>query len=266
MTAPLPRPYWRDMTAPEVAALDASAVVAILPVAAIEQHGPHLPLSTDADIVEGILARALAARPDGLPATALPPVLVGKSDEHDGFAGTLTLEAGTLGAVLTEIGAGVAASGVRRLALLNSHGGNPPVLEIAAGELRHHHGMMVVPVNTYHLYDPADEFAAEEARLGIHAGAIETSVMLHLKPDLVQMAEARDFESLTARMAGDYHHLSPQGRFGFAWKAGDLNSAGAVGNAMAADAAKGRALIEQAAARLLELLAEMHRAPLDLLK
>ena len=266
MTAPMPRAYWREMTAAEVAALDAVAVVAILPLAAIEQHGPHLPLSTDADIVEGILARALADRPDGLPATALPPVLVGRSDEHDGFAGTLTLRAETLGAVLTEIGAGVAAAGVRRLVLLNSHGGNPPVMEIAAGALRRRHGMMVVPANTYHLYDPAEAFAAEEVRLGIHAGAIETSIMLHLKPDLVHMAEARDFESLTGRMAREYRHLSPQGRFGFAWKAGDLNPAAAVGDAAAADAARGKALVEQAAARLLELLAEMHRAPLDMLK
>ena len=118
-----PRPYWQDMTTEELGRLEAGRVIAILPVGAIEQHGPHLPVGTDACIGQGIAERALALLPNGLPVTVLPMLPVGKSDEHLAFAGTLTLSAESLIRLWTEVGDLIARVGLRKLVLLNSHGG-----------------------------------------------------------------------------------------------------------------------------------------------
>jgi creatinine amidohydrolase len=261
-----PRRDWQDMTTAEVARLSPERVVAVLPIGAIEQHGPHLPLSVDADIAAGILARTLALMPAESPVTALPLLPIGTSEEHSDFPGTLSLSAETVIRMVVEIGASVARAGVRRLVILNAHGGQPPALEIAALRLRREQRMLVVPANTYDLYDAAALFPAEEVKFGIHGGAIETSIMLYLKPELVRMDAARLFDSATERMARDYRHLSPQGRTGFAWQSQDLNPEGVTGDARAGDAARGRQLVEAAAARLAALLAEIAGAPLDMLK
>lgn len=256
----LPRPYWAEMTTEEVAALEGASLVAVLPLAAIEQHGPHLPLSTDADICAGILDAALARRPPGLPVTALPPLLVTKSDEHAGFPGTLSLEAGTVVDAICQTAAGLARLGLRKLVLFNAHGGNRDVLGLAAGRLRAQHGMLVAKASTSDLYDAGAAVGGEEARLGIHGGAVETALMLHLKPDLVRRDRIARFDSLTATMRDEgYEKLSPQGPHGFYWHARDLNPAGVVGDARAATAAIGKALTEQAAGSLIALLEEVHR-------
>ena len=132
----MPRRCWQDMTTEEFAALDAARVIELLPVGAIEQHGPHLPVSTDACINQGILARALEQMPDDLPVTVLPMLPIGKSSEHLGFPGTLTLSAETLIRLWTEVGLSVARAGVRKLVLFNSHGGQPQVMDIVARDLR----------------------------------------------------------------------------------------------------------------------------------
>jgi creatinine amidohydrolase len=262
----MPRRCWQDMTTEEFAALDAARVIALLPVAAIEQHGPHLPVSTDACINQGVLARALELMPDDLPVTVLPMLPVGKSSEHLGFPGTLTLSAETLIRLWTEIGESVARAGVRKLVLFNSHGGQPQVMDIVARDLRVRLGMLVVAYSWYAGGLPSGLFDQDEVRHGIHAGAIETSMMLHLRPDLVRLDLAANFRPLMADLAPDYRHLSPTGAGRLAWMAQDLHPSGACGDAADADAGRGRALVEHAARTLIELLAEIDRYPLERLR
>jgi creatinine amidohydrolase len=258
--------YWQELTTKEFASLDAERVVAVLPVAAVEQHGPHLPITTDALINAGILERALVLAPSDLPILVLPAQAVGKSDEHMAFAGTLTLSAATLTAALAELGQSVHRAGVRRLVLFNSHGGQPQVLEIVARDLRIRSDMLATTCSWWRLGLPDGLFTDEERAYGIHAGGIETSMVMHLRPDLVREGERADFRSLGHRMAPDFRRLGPTGPdAGFGWQAQDLHPAGAAGNALDADAERGRALVEHAARRLVELLEEVARFPLDAL-
>ena len=262
----LPRRFWQDMPTEEFARLDAPAVIAVLPVGAIEQHGPHLPVSVDACINVGVLARALELAPDDLPVTALPMLPVGKSNEHIDFPGTLTLPAPTLIRMWTEVGASVARAGVRKLVLFNSHGGQVAVMDIVARDLRIEHEMLVVPYSWSDAGIPDGLFPPEEVQHGIHAGAIETAMMLHLRPDLVRMERAKNFRTLSMEMATEYRRLSPIGRVRMGWQAQDLNPEGACGDATNADAERGRALVEHAAQALVELLVEIDRYPLDRIK
>jgi creatinine amidohydrolase len=260
--AGLPRRFWQDMTTAEFARLDAGRVIALLPVGAIEQHGPHLPVAVDACINQGIVARALGLMPEELPLAVLPMLPVGKSNEHLAFPGTLSLSAETLARLWTEIGESVARAGVRKLVLFNSHGGQPQVMEIVARDLRVRLGMIAVAYSWYSAGIPPDLFPEAEVRDGIHAGAIETSMMLHLRPDLVQMDEARTFAPLMREMAEDgYRLLSPTGPGRLAWQAQDLHPSGACGDATDADPERGRALVDHAARALVELLVEVDRFP-----
>jgi len=254
------------MTTEELGRLDAGRVIAILPVGAIEQHGPHLPVCTDACIGQGIALRALALLPESLPVTVLPMLPVGKSDEHLAFAGTLTLSAETLIRLWTEVGCSVARAGLRKLVLLNSHGGQVSIMDIVARDLRVRHAMMVVAYSWYAGGLPAGLFDEAEVRHGIHAGAIETSMMLHLRPDLVRMDLAADFSPLMSELAADYRQLSPTGAGRLAWMAQDLHPSGACGDARDADADRGRALVEHAAQTLIALLREIDRYPLERLR
>ncbi len=258
--AALPRRFWQDMTTVEFGALESARVIALLPVGAIEQHGPHLPVATDACINQGIVARALELLPAGLPVTVLPMLPVGKSDEHLAFPGTLTLTAETLARVWTEIGQSVARAGIRKLVLFNSHGGQPQVMEIVARDLRVRLGMLVVACSWYAAGIPPGLFSPEEVQDGIHAGAIETSMMLHLRPDLVQMNRAANFVPLMRTMRAEgYLLLSPTGPGKLAWQAQDLHPSGACGDARDADAERGRQLVEHAARALADLLLELDR-------
>ena len=261
----LPRRFWQDMTTTEFDAADPNWI-ALLPVGAIEQHGPHLPVAVDACINQGIVARALELLPAGLPVTVLPLLPVGKSNEHIDFPGTLTLSADTLGRLWTEIGESVARAGVRKLVILNSHGGQPQVMEIVARDLRVRHQMAVVAYNWFAAGVPDGLFPEDEVRFGIHAGAIETSMMLHLRPDLVQMANAENFTPVMAQMAADYRRLSPIGPAKLAWQAQDLHPSGACGDATNADAERGRLLVDHAATALVEVLTEVDRLPLSALR
>ena len=261
-----PRRFWQDMTTEEFAGLDKERVIALLPVGAIEQHGPHLPVSTDACINEGIVARALAQVPDELPVTVLPMLAVGKSNEHLAFPGTLTLSAETLIRVWTEVGECVARAGIRKLVLFNSHGGQPQVMDIVARDLRVRHGMLVVAYSWYASGVPAGLFDEAEVRHGIHAGAIETSMMLHLRPDLVHLDRAADFVPLMRELEPGFRHLSPTGAGRLAWMAQDLHPSGACGDARDADPERGRALVEHAAQALVALLHEVDRYALERLR
>jgi creatinine amidohydrolase len=161
----------------------------------------------------------------------------------------------------------VARAGVRKLVLFNSHGGQPQLLDVVASGLRARHAMLAVAVNSYRLIDAAAMFPPAELQHGIHAGAIETSIMLHLAPDLVRRDQAAPAPSLSETMARDFRHLSPLGRIApFAWQTQDLNPTGVCGDPTLADAEKGRQLVEQAATKLLEILQEIDRFPLDRLR
>jgi creatinine amidohydrolase len=257
---------WQEMTTEEIAALDAARVIAILPVAAIEQHGPHLPLEVDARINAGVLARTVELLPATLPVTVLPAMPVGKSNEHTAFPGTLTLSAETLIRLWTEIGDSIARAGVRKMVIFNTHGGQPQIADIVARDLRVRHAMFVVTASCGALGKPAGLFPEAELRHGIHGGTVETSMMLHLRPDLVQMAKATNFVPLSVTMERDYEILTPEGRVGFGWQTQDLNPLGACGDAASADAERGAQLVEHYARRFVQLLAEIDRFPLSNLK
>ena len=264
--AELPRRRWEDMTTEEFGLLDAAHTIAILPVAAIEQHGPHLPVSVDAIINEGILASALACSSHDLAITVLPPIPIGWSDEHGAYPGTLSISAETVIRLWCEVAAGVARVGIRKLVIFNSHGGQPQLLDIVGRKLRIAHKMLVVQVNAYRLWNASGFFGEEEVKHGVHAGAIETSIMLHLRPDLVRMEKAANFVPTSIALAKDYRQIGPHGRVQFSWLTQDLNPAGACGDATRASAEHGRALVDQAAKALAAILVELDRMPLDLLK
>ena len=266
-TPHLPR-YWSELRSNDFARIDPEATVAVLPVAAVEQHGPHLPLNVDTALVDGVIAAALPHLPTDAPVLVLPTQQVGLSPEHERFAGTLTLSPATLIALWTELGACVARAGVRKLLLFNSHGGQVSVMDIVARELRARHGLLVYSASWYSLPQPEAVqalFPPEEHRFGIHAGDVETSMMLALRPDLVDMAQAQNFHSSSQDRAAHYPILGNGRSAKLGWQMQDYNPQGAVGNAAAATAGKGHAVIGAAAQQLALLLQEMVRLPLSTL-
>ncbi len=264
--------YWSDLSTADFASLDRARAIAVLPVAATEQHGPHLPLSVDTDIVNGVVAAALPHIAPDLPALFLPTQAVGFSPEHTRFAGTLTLKAETLMRVWTEIGECVAASGVRKLVLFNSHGGQVGALDLVARDLRARLGLLVYSVNWFHLplldaqgQDVNARFSAEEHRFGIHAGDVETSLMLALRPGQVRMERAGYFRSSSQDRAERFATLGNGKSAKLGWMMQDYNPEGAVGHAAAATAEKGQALLDAAGRALARLLAEIDQLPPDTL-
>lgn len=266
-----PTRHWAELGTRDFARAQRSGriedVIAVLPVAAIEQHGPHLPVSVDLTLLEGVLAATLARLDPELPVLVLPTQPVGKSNEHIDFPGTLTLEASTLIALWSDIGASVARAGVRRFVLFNGHGGQVSAMDIVARELRVRHRLLAWSVSWFSLpLGPAAEaFSAAEHRFGIHGGEIETSMMLALAPHTVDMAQARDFRSSSQDRAGRFPILGNGSAAKMGWQTQDYNPMGAVGNAAAASADKGRALIDAAGAAMAQLLGEMAQVPLSTL-
>lgn len=253
--------FWQELGHPDFAALDRERTVAVLPVAAVEQHGPHLPVGVDAIINQGILARAMALAESGPPVLVLPPLNIGLSPEHRDFPGTLTLTAATMLQLVSEVAAGVVRVGLRKLLFFNSHGGQPQLLELVAQELRTDHAMTAMVVNSWRLMRSADLFPASEIREGIHAGAIETAILRHLAPGLVREAAIARFGSSARGLGEEFPRLAPDGRLAFAWQTQDLNPAGAVGDATLATPEQGRILVEQAASALVGLWEELSRLP-----
>lgn len=255
---PLPSRRWMDLTTEDFRSLPADTV-AILPTAAIEQHGPHLPVSVDTTINEGIVGRSLALAPDDLPVLALPTLCVGKSDEHLHFPGTLALDDRTLLEHWTHVGRSVARAGVRRLVILNSHGGQMQLIEVLARRLRIACGMFVVAAHWPRLMTPDPRISAVEDRHGLHGGQVETAMMLHLAPHLVRMDRAENFESWGVAIDRENTILVPEGGVCFGWMAEDLHPSGATGDATLATAELGRALVENVAGGLVTLLQEVRR-------
>lgn len=259
MSRSLPAPRWADMTAAEFAGADTSSWIAVLPVAAVEQHGPHLPVSTDATIAAGVVDRVVELLPDDVPATVLPLQAIGKSNEHIASPGTLTLSWDTVIRAWIEIGASVRRAGVRKLLILNAHGGNVPLIDVVVRELRVDYGMLAVHTGWFRFAAPEGTFDPEEAVYGIHGNDLETSVMLHLAPDQVDMSRAEDFRSAQLDFIEEFDHLRGHGPHAFGWMAQDLHPSGALGNAAVATAAKGRVAVHHAAQGIVELLTDMHR-------
>ena len=248
---------WAGLRAPEFAGLDPMTAIAVLPLAAVEQHGPHLPVGTDAMIAVGMLAEVARACPADLDLLLLPTQSIGKSDEHLWAKGTLTLNAETAQAAWVEIGLSVARAGVRKIILVNSHGGNADLMSILARALRVRAGMLAVRCQWSSFPLPPGLFSAQESSFGIHGGDMETSLMLAFRPDLVDMRAARDFRS-TAEGAA----ISPVGPVGYGWIASDLNPAGVVGDAHLATVEKGWLTARHQAAGFLRLAGEVHAHPM----
>lgn len=252
--------HWADLTAPEFAALDREGAVAILPIGAIEQHGPHLAMSVDRDLTLAVLTRALPLVDPVLTVLALPVQAIGKSTEHQAWPGTLSLSAETLLRVLQDIAASVHRAGIPRLMFLNGHGGNRALLELACRDLRSERGLITAHVAWDDLADAERVVGASEARNGLHAGDVETSAMLAAHPDRVRMDRAEVFGS--AHLAWRQAH--PDLGLGSAalrpaWLMSDLNHKGAVGNAAAATADKGELLLASAARNLARLFSDFAR-------
>lgn len=267
---PLPSRFWADLSTRDFAALQstgqAAQLVAVLPVAAVEQHGPHLPLSVDATLLQGVIDAALPHLRGDVPALFLPPQNIGLSTEHENFPGTLTLSPATVIALWTELGACVARAGVKKLLIFNSHGGNVAVMDIVARELRQRHGLLVYSASWFSLPQSAEVqglFSAQEHRFGIHAGDIETSMMLHLAPGTVHMEHAQNFRSTSQDRAERFAILGNGKSAKMGWAMEDYHPSGAAGQADAATADKGRAVVQAAGAALAALLAEVAALPLE---
>lgn len=249
--------YWTDLTGPEFKDLDTENTIAILPVGATEQHGPHLPLSVDTDLAEAVLSRAAEQAEADLTVLQLPTQAIGRSVEHDGFPGTLSLSASTLQALWMDIGRGVVAAGVRKLVLFNGHGGNISTMDIVARDLRAECGLWVAHTSWFALAEAGQSLDAAELTHGIHGGALETSAMLAVRPDVVRKENLRDFPSKGQAWAEQYEWVGVGGKpVKLGWLMRDLNPDGAAGDAGAASTEIGRDLIDRAARNFAAFLSE----------
>ena len=254
---------WHELTSPEIAALVTSDPVAILPIAAIEQHGPHLPLSTDVDIGDGLIDAA-AVRHENVPFVVLPTQTIGSSPEHVAFPGTLTLSADSLEEALVGLAASLHSAGVRRLVVSNSHGGNKSALDSAALQIRSELDMLVVKSNYFRFPRPAKVSLPESEWLhGLHGGAVETAMMLHLRHDLVRTDAIQPFESFGEELEKTMTWIRPEGVAPFAWMAQDLNPHGVTGDATLATAELGAQLVEHYAAILADVIRDAHAFPVE---
>ena len=263
MTAELHHPFPADrylpyLTSPEIAALPKAQAAVVLSVASVEQHGPHLPVITDSLVGQTLLGQALARLAPDVQVWVVPPLCYGKSNEHRPWAGTLTLSAQTLAAVVRDIALSVARAGFRRLVLLNSHGGNPPVLDYIARDIHEDTGMQLFSIMISRMGVRGAEITPEEAAWGIHAGDSETSWVMALAPELVHLDRAAELGDYP-RMPAGIQHLALTGPVGFAWLTADLSTAGVLGNPRGATAEKGARYIEATVEKLAGVLEEVAR-------
>ena len=256
---------WQDLATTDFGAVDVESTIALLPVSAIEQHGPHLPLSTDAVIADGIVRAALDGLPTPPTVLVLPGFVVGDSVEHTNFPGTLSIDAQTLAAAWFDIGRSVARAGIRKLVILNSHGGQKALVDIAAMRLRAELSMLVVRANYFSFGMPAGLFDTREILHGVHGGEIETSLMLHLRPDLVRRDALDSFVGLPEALADRNVMLGAEKPAGFAWMSEDLHPAGVCGDAESADADRGGRYLDYLGERMRTLLVELGETPLGII-
>ena len=259
MPATVPPRNWTDISWPDVEAAAAARWIAVLPLAATEQHGPHLPVLTDVLIAQAYLARVGELLSPDIPATFFPVQPVGISTEHVDYPGTLTLPTGVALRTWMELGESVARAGIRKLVMVTSHGGNSAAMTLVAQDLRAHHGLLAVTTSWSRFGAPEGLFSAEELRHGIHGGAVETSIMLARYPEQVRREAIAEFRASSIAMEKQYRWLSAHRPVPFAWQAQDLHPSGAVGDATQASAEKGERLLEHGARAFCELLGDVAR-------
>ncbi|WNL38060.1 creatininase family protein [Halomonas sp. PAMB 3232] len=251
--------HWQALSAPQLKAVAADDAVAVLTLGAIEQHGTHLPLATDLIIGEGLQRAALEALDPYIDAVCLPSLAIGASDEHANFAGTLSLPPALAIATLEALGESVWRAGFKKMVWINSHGGNKAVMDLAALTLRKRFDLRVVKA-TYTRLPPLDgAIDAEELRYGLHGGLLETAMMLHLAPTLVDLQGYRP--AAPARPQSPDHLVAPEGAAAFAWLGEDLSAQGVAGNASNAEAALGKRLVEHYGKKLARVIEETAALP-----
>lgn len=248
-------PYltWNDVEAIP----DKQNTVIIQPVGAIEQHGAHLPLIVDAAIGMGVLGKALEKLDAQIPAFALPMLYYGKSNEHWHFPGTVTLSTETLSATLMEVGESMYRAGLRKLILMNSHGGQPQVMQMVARDLHvKYDDFMVFPLFTWRAPNITKELLTpKEAQQGMHAGDAETSIMLALLPEQVKMDKA------VAEYPPELPNtslLTPEGKLPFAWTTKDVSKSGVIGDATTATLEKGEQILASVSDGWVKVIQEIH--------
>jgi creatinine amidohydrolase len=259
MTTIIPPRDWTDIRWPDFAGPSPERWIAVLPLAATEQHGPHLPLGTDVMIAQAYLARVREQLSDALPVTFLPVQPVGISTEHIDFPGTLTLPAEVALKTWFGLGECVARAGLKKLVMVTSHGGNSAAMSLVAQGLRASCGLLVVTTSWSRLSKPEGLFSAQEITHGVHGGAAETSIMLARYAQHVRLDAIADFRSSAIAMAKDYCWLSTNRPAPFAWQAQDLHPSGAAGDATQASVEKGERLLDQGARAFCELLADVDK-------
>jgi creatinine amidohydrolase len=240
--------------------------IAVLPVAAVEQHGPHLPMGVDGHIAELYVSKVRELVSASLPVTFLPIQWIGKSDEHLQFPGTLSLSTDTALRTWTELGESVYRAGLRKLVLVSSHGGNNAIVDLVVRDLRARLTMLAVAASWHRLGYPPKLFTDVERIHGIHAGDIETSLMLAGRGDLVRHDKAENFVPATIAMEKEFARLRAYRPASFGWMTQDLNPSGAVGDATLATKEKGEAAVEHGARAFIELLEDVHSFDLKRLK
>jgi len=259
MNSVIPARDWSAIDWSSVNAADAARWIAVLPLAATEQHGPHLPLTTDVMIGQAYLARVRELLTNTAPVTFLPIQPIGISTEHIHFAGTRTLSTEAALKEWKALGENVARRGVKKVVIVTSHGGNSAAMTLVAQDLRAYHGLLAVTTSWFRFGVPDGLFPEEELRHGIHGGAAETSIMLAKYPEQVRVDAIADFHPNSVAIEKTYRWLSTQRPAPFAWQAQDLHESGAVGNATLASAEKGRLLLEHGARGFIELLDDVDK-------
>jgi creatinine amidohydrolase len=257
MNSTVPPRDWAEIHWPNIDSAERARWIAVLPLAATEQHGPHLPLGTDAMIAKAYLDAVRARLPPTLPATFLPVQPVGISTEHIHYPGTLTLPADVAIKSWMALGESVARAGLKKLVMITSHGGNSAAMTLVAQDLRAFFGLFVVTTSWFRFGTPDGLFDADELRHGIHGGAVETSIMLARFSEHVRQDKVADFRPSSVAMDKKYRWLSSQRPAPYAWQAQDLNPSGAIGDGTQASADKGERLLDHGARAFVELLAEI---------
>ncbi|MCA2653894.1 creatininase family protein [Microcystis sp. M061S2] len=254
-----PHRYFPYLTWTDIDSMpDKENVVIIQPIGAIEQHGPHLPIAVDAAISLGVLGKAFEKLNTNVPAFALPCLYYGKSNEHWSFPGTITLSATTLLTLIQEIAESLYRSGFRKLVLMNSHGGQPQVMEIAARDIHQQYpDFLVFPFFTWRVpHNAAELFSGYELEYGIHAGDVETSMMLSLLPEQVKIERAvREYP----QGLPENSLLTMEGKLPFAWLTKELTKSGVMGDATNASKEKGDRLLESVANGWVQAIIDVYR-------
>lgn len=271
MPLPLSSFFWDQCSTTSLSALELSKIIAVLPVGAIEQHGPHLPLNVDSALIEGVVNACLVhlKRMDSfsdLPVLFLPTQKIGFSPEHNSFAGTLSLKSSTLIALWTDILESVARTGVKKVLLLNSHGGQSGLLDVVGRDVRQRLELLIYSCNFYDLpLQQASQnlFTDHEKRFGVHGGDLETSMMLALHPQLVNQQKAQNFSSYSEKRAQQFPILGNGKSAKMSWAMQDYNPLGACGNASNATIQKGEILVQNFGLQLFQLLKELHQISID---